>query len=71
MRLRHGVLPGKRQHQVALGADGLARVAIKLQMAGIGPDPAGARHARLAVRRARDKQALRARGTRRPAQQNA
>ena len=29
MRLRHGVLPGKRQHQVAVGADGLARVAVK------------------------------------------
>ena len=27
MRLRHGVLPGKRHLQVAVGADGLARVA--------------------------------------------
>ena len=78
MRLRHGVLPGKRQHQVALGADGLAlgadglaRVAVKLQVVGIGLGPAGARHARLAVRRARDDEALRARGIRRPAQQNA
>ena len=71
MRLRHGVLPGKRQHQVAVGADGLARVAVKLQVVGIGPGPAGARHARLAVRRARDDEALRARGIRRPAQQNA
>ena len=71
MRLRHGVLPGKRQHQVALGADGLARVAVKLQVVGIGPGPAGARHARLAVRRARDDEAFRARGIRRPAQQNA
>ena len=71
MRLRHGVLPGKRQHQVALGADGLARVAVKLQVVGIGPGPAGARHARLAVRRALDDEALRARGIRRPAQQNA
>lgn len=32
MRLRHGVLSGKRQHQVAVGADGLARVAVKLQV---------------------------------------
>lgn len=71
MRLRHGVLPGKRQHQVALGADGLARVAVKLQVVGIGPGPAGARHARLVVRRTRDDEALRARGIRRPAQQNA
>ena len=54
MRLRHGVLPGKRQHQVAFGADGLARVAVKLKVVGIGPGPAGARHARLVVRRARD-----------------
>ena len=43
MRLRHGVLPGKRQHQVAFGADGLARVAVKLQVVGFGPDPAEAR----------------------------
>lgn len=71
MRLRHGVLPGKRQRQVAFGADGLARVAVKLQVVGIGSGPAGARHARLVVRRARDDKALRARGIRRPAQQNA
>ena len=71
MRLRHGVLPGKRQRQVAVGADGLARVAVKLQVVGIGPGPAGARHARLVVRRARDDEALRARGIGRPAQQNA
>ena len=71
MRLRHGVLPDKRQHQVAVGADGLARVAVKLQVVGIGPGPAGARHARLVVRRTRDDEALRARGIRRPAQQNA
>ena len=71
MRLRHGVLPGKCQHQVAVSADGLSRVAVKLQVAGIGPGPAGARHARLVVRRARDDEALRARGIRRPAQQNA
>lgn len=71
MRLRHGVLPGKRQHQVALGADGLARVAVKLQAVGIGPGPPGARSARLIVRGARNEQAIRARGIRRPAQQNA
>lgn len=71
MRLRHGVLPGKRQHQVALGADGPTRVAVKLQVVGIGPGPAGARNARLVVRRARDDEALRTRGIRRPAQQNA
>lgn len=71
MRLRHGVLPCKRQHQVALGADGLASVAVKLQVVGIGPGPAGARRARLVVRRARNDEALRARGIRRPAQQNA
>ena len=71
MRLRHGVLPGKRQHEVSLSADGLARVAVKLQLVGIGPGPARARHARFVVRRARDDVALRARGIRRPAQQNA
>ena len=71
MRLRHGVLPDKRQHQVAVGADGLARVAVELQVVGIGLGPAGARHARLAVRRASDDEALRARSIRRPAQQNA
>ena len=53
------------------GADGRARVVVKLQMVGIGPDPARARHASLVVRRARDDEALRARGIRRPAQQNA
>ena len=53
------------------GADGCAREVVKLQMVGIGPDPARARHARLVVRRARDDEALRARGIRRPAQQNA
>lgn len=68
MRLRHRVAPGKRHDQVAVGADSVARVAVKLQIVGIGPGPTGARHARLAVRRARDEQALRARGMRRPAQ---
>ena len=71
MRLRHGVLPGKRQHQVAVGADGLARVAVKLQVVGIGLGPTGARQAGRVGRRARDDEALRARGIRRPAQQNA
>ena len=50
-------------------ADGLARVADELQVVGIGPGSAGARHARPAVRVVRNDQALRARGTRRPAQQ--
>ncbi|PWM72268.1 MAG: hypothetical protein DBX45_09225 [Oscillospiraceae bacterium] len=71
MRLDHRVAPGKRHDQVAVGADGVARVAVKLQMAGIGPGPAGARHARPVVRRARDDEALRARGIGRPAQQDA
>lgn len=71
MRLRHGVLSGQGHHQVAISADGLARKAVKLQVVGIGPGPAGAGHARLVVRRARDDEALRARGIRRPAQQNA
>lgn len=71
MRLRHRVAPHKRHDQVAVCADGFARVAVKLQMAGIGPGPTGARHARLAVRRARDEQALRARGESWPAQQDA
>ena len=70
-RLDNSVLPGQRNHQVAVGANGLARIAGQLQMVGIGPSPTGARHARLAVRGARDDQALRARGIRRPAQQNA
>lgn len=60
MRLRHGVLPGNRQHQVAFGTDGFARVAVKLQMADIGPGPTGTRRARLAVLRARDEQASQA-----------
>ena len=71
LRLDHRVLPHKRHDQVAVGADGVARVAVELQMAGIGPGPTGARNARLAVRRARDEQALRARGIGRPAQQDA
>ena len=62
--------PG-RHHQVAVGADGLARVTVKLQMVGIGPSPSGTRCARLVVRRARNDEALRTRGIRRPAQQNA
>lgn len=70
-RLDNSVLPGQRHHQVAVGADGLARVAVKLQVAGIDPGPPGARHARLVIRGARNEQALRARGIRRPAQQNA
>ena len=71
MRLDHGVLPHKRHHQVVVGADGLARVAVKLQVVGIGPGPPGARRARLVVCGSRDEQAVRARGIRRPAQQNA
>lgn len=71
VRLDNSVLPGQRHHQVVVGADGLARVAIKLQMVGSGPGPAEARHARLVVRGARNEQAVRARGIRRPAQQNA
>lgn len=70
-RLDNSVLPGQRHHQVVVGADGLARVAVKLQMVGVGPGPPGARRARLVVRGARNEQALRARGIRRPAQQNA
>lgn len=46
MRLYHGVLPGKRQHHVAICADGLSHVAVKLQVVSIGPGPSGARHAR-------------------------
>lgn len=41
MRLDHGVLPHKCYHQVAVGADGLARIAGKLQMVGFGPSPPG------------------------------
>lgn len=55
----------------AIGIDGLARVAVKLQMIGIGPGSAGALHARLVVRRDRDDEALRAHCIRRPTQQNA
>lgn len=71
LHLLHGVLPGQRHHQVAVGADGLARVAVKFQVIGIGPCPAGARDARVVVRRARNDEALRARGIRGPAKQNA
>lgn len=70
-RLDNSVLPGQRHRQVAVGADGLARVAVKLQVAGFGPGPTGARRARLVVRGARNEKAVRARGIRRPAQQNA
>ena len=70
-RLDHGVLPGQRHHQVAVGADGLAPVAVELQVVGFGPGPPGARRARLVVRGARNEQALRARGIRSPSQQNA
>lgn len=45
----------------------LGNVAVKLQVVGIGPGPAGARHARLVVRCARNDEALRTRGIRRPA----
>ena len=41
MRLYHGVLPGKRQHHVAICADGLSHVAVKLQVVSIGPGPSG------------------------------
>ena len=68
--LRNELIPAFHNHP-AVGADGLARVAAELQVVGIGPGSAGARHARPAVRVDRDDQALRARGTRRPAQQNA
>lgn len=68
--LRNVLMPAFHNHP-AVGADGLARVAAELQVVGIGPGSAGARHARPAVRVDRDDQALRARGTRRPAQQNA
>lgn len=68
--LRNELIPAFHNHP-AVGADGLARVAAGLQVVGIGPGSAGARHARPAVRVDRDDQALRARGTRRPAQQNA
>lgn len=68
--LRNELMPAFHNHP-AVGADGLARVAAELQVVGIGPGSAGARHARPAVRVDRDDQALRARGTRRPAQQNA
>ena len=32
MQLRHGVLPSKRQYQVAVGAEGLACVVVELQV---------------------------------------
>mgnify|MGYP007054892874 CR=1 FL=1 len=68
--LRNELIPAFHNHPT-VGTDGLARVAVELQVVGIGPGPAGARHDRLVVRRARDDEALRARGIRRPAQQNA
>ena len=71
LRLVHNVLAHQRYHQVALRANGLVCVAVKLQMVGIGPGPAGARDTRLVVCLARDGKAIRTRGIRRPAQQNA
>lgn len=68
--LRNELIPAFHNHPT-IGTDGLARVADELQVVGIGPGSAGARHAWPAVRVVRDDQALRARGTRRPAQQNA
>lgn len=49
MRLFHRVLPGKRQHHVAICADDLTCVAVKHQVVGIGQGPSGARHARHVV----------------------
>lgn len=68
--LRNELIPAFHNHPT-VGTDGLVRVADELQVVGIGPGSAGARHAWPAVRVVRDDQALRARGTRRPAQQNA
>ena len=58
-------------HKVTFGANGLIRITIEFQMTGIGPRPANARNARLAARNVAYKHALRVRGKRRPAQQNA
>lgn len=58
-------------HKVAFGANDLIRITIELQMTGIGPHPANARDVWLAARNVAYKHALRVRGKRRPAQQNA
>ena len=71
LRLVQNVLAHQRYRQIAFRANGLARVAIKLQMVSINPGPAGARDTRLVIGLARDGEAIRTRGLRRPAQQNA
>ena len=71
LRLVYNILTHQRYHQIAFRANGLVSVIIKLQMVGIGPRPAGARDAGLIIRLARDGKAIRTRGIRRPAWQNA
>ena len=58
-------------HKVTFGANGLIRITIEFQMTGIDPYPANARNVWLAARNVAYKHALRVRGKRRPAQQNA
>lgn len=58
-------------HKVTFGANGLIRITIEFQMTGIDPHPANARNVWLAARNVAYKHALRVRGKRRPAQQNA
>ena len=58
-------------HKVTFGANGLIRITNEFQMTGNDPYPANARNVWLAARNVAYKHALRVRGKRRPAQQNA
>lgn len=58
-------------HKFTFGANGLIRITIEFQMTDINPHPANARNTWLAARNVAYKHALRVRGIRRPALQNA
>lgn len=58
-------------HKFTFSANGLIRITIEFQMTGIDLHPANARNTWLAARNVAYKHALRVRGKRRPAQQNA
>lgn len=58
-------------HKFTFGANGLIRITIEFQMTDIDPHPANARNTWLAARNVAYKHALRVRGIRRPALQNA
>lgn len=58
-------------HKITFGANGLIRITFEFQMTSIDPHSANARNTWLVARNVAYKHALRVRGKRRPAQQNA